>query len=298
MGEGQRVALVGVAISAFLAALKIFIGLIAGSSAVLADGIESTGDVITSGFVWLGLTWAAKPPDSNHPYGHGRAETLSGLIVGLFLIFGGLAISIEAFVSARSADRIPATYALWPLVVSIAVKIWMVRLKWVTGRRIGSAALIAGAMNDAVDMLSGIVAICALSLAIFDPEHFLRADHYGACVIGVIMLITGVRVVRRTGAELMDTMPEDDFVQRIREVAQEVPGIEGVEKVFARKTGLRHLVDIHLEVDPEMSVRTSHELGHRVEDLLLSRIASIADVLVHIEPAGRIVRRVNSRREI
>ena len=284
MTDGQRVALIGVCTSASLAVLKLVFGRLSGSTALLADGFESTGDILASGLVWAGLTWAAKPADSNHPYGHGRAEMLSGLIVGLLLFGGGLAISIEALAHAGGAIRVPASYAVWPLVASILIKLWLLRLKWATGRRIHSTALTADAMNDSVDMLSGVVALAALALTLYDPDHFLRADRYGASVVGLIMMLTGIRVARRTGSELMDTMPDEAFVESIRSVARSVPNVRGVEKIFARKTGLQHHVDIHLEVDPEMPVRASHELGHIVETALLKNVEGIADVLVHIEP--------------
>ncbi len=287
MTEGQRVALVGVAISASLAVVKIVTGILSGSNALLADGFESSGDVLASGLVWLGLTWAAKPADSNHPYGHGRAEMLSGLIVGLLLFCGGIAITFTAILTASSVNRVPALFAVWPLLLSLGIKFWMVRLKWMTGQRIGSAALAADAMNDSVDMLSGIVALAALGLTLYDPAHFLRADHYGAGIVGVIMVVTGVRVARRTGSDLMDTMPEDAFVDKVRQAALSVDGVEGVEKVFARKTGLQHHVDIHLEVDPSMTVRASHQLGHRVERAIVERVESVAKALVHIEPSGK-----------
>jgi cation diffusion facilitator family transporter len=290
MGEGQRVALAGVGISASLALIKIVTGVLSRSSALLADGFESSGDIVASGLVWLGLKYADKPADWNHPYGHGRAETLSALIVGILLSLGGLAISIEAALAARHVTSHPAVYAIGPLIFSVAIKAGIVRVKLTTGSRIGSAALMADATNDLVDIVSGLVALGALALTLYDPDHFLRADKYGACAVGLIMIVSGVRIARRTGSDLMDTMPEDGLLNRIREVAREVPGVEGVEKVFARKTGFRHHVDLHLEVNPDMTVRDSHELGHQVERRLLERINSVADVLVHIEPTGGLKR--------
>jgi cation diffusion facilitator family transporter len=290
VGEGQRVALAGVAISASLALIKIVTGVLSGSSALLADGCEAGGDILASGLVWLGLKFAEKPADWNHPYGHGRAETLSGLIVGILLFGGGLAIAIESALTARGVTSQPATYAIWPLILSVIIKIGIARVKLSTGRRIGSVALTADAMNDAVDIVSGVIALSALALTLYDPDHFLRADKYGACAVGLIMIGTGVRIARRTGIDLMDTMPDDGLLERIREVAREVPGVDAVEKVFARKTGLRHHVELHLEVNPDMTVRDSHELGHLVERRLLESINGVADVLVHVEPTGGLKR--------
>jgi mannose-6-phosphate isomerase-like protein (cupin superfamily) len=163
----------------------------------------------------------------------------------------------------------------------------MMRLKYTTARTIGSNALMADAMNDTVDTFSGIVALGALALTLYDPVHFLHFDHYGACAVGSIMVLAGIRATFRTGQDLMDTQPELKLLDGIREIARNVPGVDGVEKVFARKTGLRHHVDLHLEVNPAMTVRQSHLLGHLVESAILTRMGTIADVLVHVEPSVR-----------
>jgi cation diffusion facilitator family transporter len=272
-------------VSAALAALKIVVGLLAGSTAVLADGFESAGDVLASGLVFVGLTVAAKPADLNHPYGHGRAETLSGFLLGILLSCGGLAIGWQAVAGVGDVQHPPATYAIWPLLISIVVKAGMVSLKLKEGRRSGSSALVADAWNDAIDMLSAAVAISAVGLTLIDPVRFLRADHYGAGVIGIIMAITGFRVVRSTGTQLMDTMPDEKVMAQLRAQAMAVSGVLGVEKLFARKTGLQYHVDIHIEVNPEITVSASHEIARGVRERLRNNLKWVYDTLVHVEPA-------------
>src|SRR5207248_318613 len=122
MRMGQRIAVIGMIVSAGLAALKIVMGLMAQSTSVVADGLESAADVLASGLVLLGLTLAAKPPDSNHPYGHGRAETLTGLLLGFVLFCAGVAISTHALLSAGDVTAPPRSYAVWPLIASILIK--------------------------------------------------------------------------------------------------------------------------------------------------------------------------------
>jgi cation diffusion facilitator family transporter len=283
---GQRIAIIGMIVSACLAALKISVGLMGGSNSLLADGFESAGDVFSSGMVLLGLTLAAKPPDSNHPYGHGRAETLSGLALGMILVLAGMAISVHALTGAGDVTEPPRFFTVYPLLLSIGVKLWLMRLKYTTGRRMGSASLIADAYNDGIDMLSGIAALSALGLTLFNPQEFPRADHYGAFVIGLIVIFTGVRVTRDTGLQLMDTMPDASLLENVRQVAQSVPGVEGVEKCFARKTGLQYHVDLHLEVDPQVTVLVGHDIASRTRDEIKARLDWVADVLVHIEPSG------------
>lgn len=291
MRLGQRVAILGMCVSGGLAVVKILVGLMARSTSVVADGVESAGDVFASGLVLLGLTVAAKPADSNHPYGHGRAETLTGLLVGLMLVGTGLAISVRALLLVGAPQTPPASYALWPLIASILLKSVMSYVKYHYGKQIGSAALMADAWNDGVDILSGAAALAAVGLTLYDPERFLAADQYGGFAVGLIVVFTGIRVARDTGLQLMDTMPDEKLMATIPEVARSVPGVQGVEKCFARKTGLKYHVDLHLEVDPDISVHASHEIAQRVRERLRERLDWVADVLVHVEPSRRAAER-------
>jgi cation diffusion facilitator family transporter len=281
----RRVAVASMATSACLAALKIYVGLQGHSAAVVSDGFESAADVLASGLVLLGLMLAARPPDAEHPYGHGRVETLSGLAVGLMLVISGSLISRQALEHAWDVPHSPAGYAAWPVVASIAVKGAMGLTKRRYARRIGSSALKADAWNDSVDVLSGITALLGLCISLFDPEQFSAADHFGGAAVGVIVVFLGVRVVRDTTLQLMDTMPDTEALDRIRKVALCVPGARGIEKCFARKTGLKWHVDLHLEVDPAMSVYQSHEIATQVRVRVKEQLDWVADVLVHVEPA-------------
>jgi len=290
MQIGPRIALTGMLVSGGLAILKIVAGHLANSNSVLADGFESAADVLASGTILLALTLAARPPDSNHPYGHGRIETLSGLFLGFVLFAAGIAISFHSISAVGNVKTPPASYAIWPLFISIGAKLYLMRYKYATARRILSAALMADAANDGIDALSGLAALIALGLTLYDPVRFLRADHYGAFIIGLIVVFTGIRVVRETGMQLMDTMPDPKLMKLIREVAASVPGVDGVEKCYARKTGLKYHVDLHLEVDPDMTVRDSHDIAQRVRERIREELNWVADVLVHVEPAPRMER--------
>ena len=285
MQVGQRVALAGMAVSGALAVIKIIIGWVGGSTAVVADGFESAGDVFASGFVLLGLILAAKPADQNHPYGHGRVEILTGLFIGLVLTAAGAVIAYRSLDQLNEAHGPPAGYVIWPLIASALTKSGLSAVKFHYGRKIQSAALVADAWNDAVDILSALVALTAVSLTLGNPSRFLTADHWGGFAVGLIVIFTGARVTRDTAYYLMDTMPEEASMEQIRRVAMSVEGVHGVEKCYARKTGLQYHVDLHLEVNPDMTVRASHELAHVVRDRIATEVDWVADVLVHVEPA-------------
>jgi cation diffusion facilitator family transporter len=285
MDTGQRVALAGMAVSGGLAVLKILVGLSGHSTAVVADGLESASDVFASGFVLLGLTMAAKPADQKHPYGHGRIETLTGLLIGMVLTAGGVLISNGALQRIGEPHPPLAGYVVWPLLASLIAKSALATSKFHYGRKLKSDALVADAWNDAMDTISAISALIAVSLSLWNPARFADADRYGGFIVGLIVILAGARVVYDTATQLMDTMPGDDLVRQIRGAAANVEGVRGVEKCYARKTGLRYHVDLHLEVDPEMTVRQSHELAHQVRLNILRNVDWVADVLVHVEPA-------------
>jgi cation diffusion facilitator family transporter len=135
-----------------------------------------------------------------------------------------------------------------------------------------------------MDTLSAVAALTAVGLSLSDPVRFRDADRYGGFVVGLVVVTVGIRVAYQTAMQLMDTMPDDRLMNQIRSVATEVPGARGVEKCFARKTGLRYHVDLHLEVDPDMTVRQSHEIAHDVRLRILETLDWVADVLVHVEP--------------
>jgi cation diffusion facilitator family transporter len=282
----QRVAIASMGISAMLAALKLTVGWMASSTAVFADGLESVGDVVASGVVLFGLTMAARPPDDDHPYGHGRLETLSGFTLGWMLVLAGAAIAIGSMRLVYVQHEPPKAYAIWAMVASVAVKSGLAAFKFQFAKRTRSDGLRADAFNDSIDIVSGLVALTALGLTIYDPQRFLIADHLGGLGVGVIVIFLGMTVVRDTSLHLMDTMPEPGMLDEIRAVALSVPGALGVEKIFARKTGLHYHVDLHLEVDPELTVRDSHEIASAVRKQLRERVEWIADVLVHVEPHG------------
>jgi cation diffusion facilitator family transporter len=283
---GMRVAAASIAASCLLSAASVWIGYMAGSTSVLAAGFEFLGDVLASVLVLAGMTLAARPADEDHPYGHGRIEILAGLSVGAILAAGGVGICYRALQEVTKVHPPPEGYSVWPLLAAILIRTTMSTVKFRVGRRIGSASLVADAWNDAVDILSATAALCAVGLTLYDPVRFLAADHYGGFTVGLFVIYTGIRVLRETSLDLIDTMPPAELIKQIRATAQQVPGVHGVEKCYARKTGLQHHVDLHVEVDPRITVAEAHDIATNVRSHIRSTMPEIADVLVHIEPSG------------
>jgi len=281
---GRRIALISMSAGAALAAAKLLVGFHVGSTSVVSDGLEASGDVLSSGIVYAGLWLASKPPDYEHPYGHGRYETLAGLAVGAMLLLAGAAIGWHSIASLGERTQLQL-YALYPLIAAVFIKVGLAVMKFRAGRKIASTSLEADAWHDITDLLSTGVALVSVLLTLANPARFGIADRVGGIVIGIIIFFLSVKVVRRTVDQLLDTMPEPTKMAEIRTAALGVPGALGIEKCFARRTGLKYHVDLHLEVDPDLTVRESHEIARRVKFAVKGTVPWVADVLVHVEPS-------------
>lgn len=280
----RRVAMAGIGVSALLAGCNLAVGLFTHSTSVVAAGFEFVGDVLASSIIIVGMRVAARPADEEHPYGHGRFETLSAFVVGVILAGGGVLISSTSLMRIGDEHAAPGPLAAAVLVFAIVMRGIMSAIKFRMGRRLHSSALLADAWNDAVDILSASAALIAVGLATYDPVRYLVADHYGGFIVGLVVVIMGLRVVRDASLELVDTMPPAELTDEIIAVAQSVNGVQGIDKVLARKSGLQYHIDLHIEVDPALTVAASHAIAGHVRSRLRSDLAWVADVLVHVEP--------------
>lgn len=281
---GQRLALIGLVTSAGLAFIKLAGGIFSHSTALTADGLESASDVLASAIIWSGMAIARRPPDDRFPYGYGRAESLAGKTVGTILLMSAVLLATHSIHKLMGPAIVLPAWILWPLGLSFLLKGALALTKFRTGRRIRSSALGADSGNDAVDMVSAFVAGVAITLNLVDPEKFAYADPAGGIGVSVIIFLMGIGIFRRTSEELMDAMPPEDLVNAVRKTAEETPGVAAVEKCFGRKSGIQFFFDIHIEVEPNMTVREAHELAHDVKDRLVESCDFVRDVLVHVEP--------------
>jgi cation diffusion facilitator family transporter len=284
MATARGLAGLSVLASGGLAVANIVAGVLSRSTSVLAAGVEFAGDVFASAVVFTGMMVAARPADANHPYGHGRYELLAALVVGLVVTAGGAGICIKSLQDLESMHPPPGFAGVWTLGIAVCLKTGLAWAKFRVGRNVRSASLVADAWNDAIDIISAAAALVAVVLTISDPARFAAADHYGGFIVGIIVIATGLRIIREVSLDLTDAAAPAAVLAEIRSAALEVPGVLGVEKCFARKTGLQYHVDLHIGVDPEMSVIASHDVASDVRKSLRQRVAFVADVLVHVEP--------------
>lgn len=284
LSHGRRATVVSVVVNGVLALVKLVAGILGHSYALIADAIESLGDIFGAAIVWGGLTIAAKPADENHPYGHGKAEPLAALAVALMLVGAGIGIAINAIREIHLPHHAPASYTLVVLIAVVVIKEAMYRYESATARRIRSTAISVDAWHHRGDALTSAAAAVGITIALVGGEGYESADDWAALAACLVIVGNGARFVRYAVGELMDTAPAAVEAESIRASALEVAGAELVEKVVVRKMGPSVFVDLHLEVDPSMSVLDAHGIAHAVKDRIKSNFPHVADVLVHLEP--------------
>jgi cation diffusion facilitator family transporter len=271
-------------ISTLLGIVKIVSGWLGHSYALIADGIESMLDIVGSLVVLGGLRIAAIPPDRNHPYGHGKAESLAAMVVALLLLAAGLGLAVQSVHEILTPHHAPASFTLAVLVLVVAAKELLYRRLSRIGEATASTAIRVDAWHHRSDALTSAAAFIGISVALLGGEGYESADDWAALAACGIIGFNGVRLLRTAISEVMDAAAPAELEQAIRSLVRSVPGVISAEKCFTRKSGPGWLVDIHIEVDGSSSVADGHAIGHRVKDALCSSELRVLDVLVHIEP--------------
>jgi cation diffusion facilitator family transporter len=281
---GLQASTTSIAVNIIFAVVKVATGLVGGSYALVADGIESTADVVSSVIVWGGLRYSSRPPDTTHPYGHGKAESLAGVAVPIFLLVAAVVIALQSLRTIVEPRGVPAWYTLVVLGLVILGKEWMFRRLDRAGRAIESTSLKGDAWHHRSDAITSSAAFIGISIALVGGPRFAAADGWGALVAAVVIFANGIRLLRPAVDEVMDAAADEETIRRIRERAEGVAGVIEVEKCRARKSGLGVLTDIHVVVDGKISVQEGHRIGHDVKDRLIQSDLGVYDVVVHVEP--------------
>lgn len=285
--DSAQLVLRGIGLNGALAVAKFAGGIFGHTYALIADGAESLLDILSSTLVWAGFRVAAKPPDADHPYGHGKAEPLAALAVALFVFLMAGWIAVNAVHEIVTPHRGPAWWTLVVLAGVIVTKAWFSRRMGVAGQEVGSTALGVEALHHWSDAMTSAAAFVGISIALWGGKGWETADDWAALFACVIIAFNGVGMFGKALRDVMDTAVAAKFENEIRALALAVPGVRALDKVRVRKSGLSHLVDIQVRVDGELTVRAGHEIAHAVKDALIASAPhTISDVTVHIEPAA------------
>ncbi|RRB02768.1 cation diffusion facilitator family transporter [Larkinella rosea] len=282
--RGQKSTLVGIVINIGLVLIKGAAGWLGNSYALIADAMESATDIVTSIFVWVGLRTAAKAPDQNHPFGHGKAEPLAAIVVAMALVGAAILIAVQSIQNIQQPHKTPAAYTLVVLAGVVVVKEILFRRIAQVGTETESSAVKADAWHHRSDAITSLTAFVGISIALIGGPGYESADDWAALLASAFIIYNAYHIFRPSFGEIMDETPPGDWQKELETIAMGVDGVKGIDKYRVRKTGFEYFIDLHVTVSGDIPVRKGHDIAHKVKAAILAEKPAVYDVLIHIEP--------------
>ncbi len=286
---GVRITVVGMVSNGVLTIAKLIAGILGGSVAMIADAFHSVSDFATDIGVLIGLAFLAKPADDNHPYGHGRLETVISFLMGLAIILTGLGIGRNAVLKIMGAFQgvypaMPGSIALFAGILSIIVKEGLYHYTRIVAERTGSRTLKANAWHHRTDSLSSVGTVIGIGGAILLGDRWTVLDPVAAVIVSVMVIKVGYHIGYSALRELSDEALSREREKKLCTAIQTVQGVQNFHNLRTRSLGRSVSVDAHITVDPELTVRDGHDIATNVEDSVRGALGNVAFVNIHIEP--------------
>lgn len=264
--------------------VKLITGFVGNSFALIADAIESAGDVFSSFIIYLGLKVSDKPSDKDHPFGHGKVEPIISFLVVFFLIVSAGFIAYQAISNIQSPQTMPSPYTLIVLAGVILYKELLYQFVNKKSKQTDSTSLKADAWHHRSDAITSLAAFVGIGLALMLGEGYEQIDDWAALVASAIIVVNAYFVFRPALGELLDEQNHDELIDEVRGIAEKVTGVIDTEKCFIRKFGMRYVVDIHVRVSATLTVAEGHTIGHNVQNIVRVNFPQIEHVFTHVEP--------------
>ncbi|MDX2503811.1 MAG: cation diffusion facilitator family transporter [Gammaproteobacteria bacterium] len=278
----SKVTIVGAVVNLILAVFKIFIGIIGHSHALIVDGIHSFSDLLSDAMVVIAAKKSIKSADDDHPYGHARIETAFAAVLGGILITVGIGIVIDALDRLTSGDIItPESMTLWVALLSVLSKEALYRYTLIYANRLNSAILKANAWHHRSDAISSIVVLVGIAGSMSGIPYL---DAAAAVIVSMMIAKIGWDIAKESIEQLVDKGLDPDKVKSISQHISDIPGVSQMHMLRSRQMGAEALLDVHIEVAPQLSVSEGHRISDEVSQQLTGEFPDIAQVLVHIDP--------------
>ena len=275
-------------VNAILAILKLLAGFISGSYAVVADGIDSVSDIVSSLVVLIAARIIARPPNIKFPYGYKKADTIATKVLSFIIFFAGAQLAystIRILVSGETMEA-PGRLAIWVTLVSLAGKFVLALMLFRTGKKVESTMLTANARNMRNDILLSLSVLAGLLFTYILDLPLI--DRVLAFLISLFIMYEGFRIFMKSNIDLMDGIDNIEVYNRLFESVHSVRGAHHPHRVRARKIGHYYMINLDIEVDPDLPVKEAHDIAKLVETSIKSNLKNIYDVMVHVEPLGNL----------
>lgn len=285
---GNRVILLTIILNVMLTLLKIGVGLFGNSTAIMADGLHSASDIITSVGVIVGMFLASKPEDDCHQYGHEKAESIAGFLLAIILTLIGLKIGFGSIkMLFHNSYETPHIFTAWVAFFSIIIKEYQFRITMKAAKELNSNAMMGDAWHHRSDALSSVAALGGILGA---RLGFAFLDPLAGTVVSLIVVKIGLALLKTGIDELMDGAIDEEQMEEIQKEIRCMDGVIAVNEMKGRKHGSKAYVDVKICVDPLISVYAGHNIGEQIEHLVRVRLTNVKDVIVHLDPCGENLR--------
>jgi len=283
---GEGVTVLSLAVNGALTAVKVAAGLIFSSQTIIADGLHSGSDLITDVAVLAGLRVSNRPPDQCHRYGHYRISTLVAMLLGAVLMGAAALIAYKALMRLHGPDgQLRAAFPFWVAIASVPIKEGLFRLTRLVGKRTRNLSLLANAWHHRTDALSSLAAAVGLAGVLIGGQDWHFLDAVTALLLSAFLLLVAVRIMGSSASELIDRAPDSKTLSVIEAAVARTPGVRGYHAFRARHVGGKVETDIHIQVDPDLTIRSGHEIAGAVKRKVMQADPNVVEVIVHIEPA-------------
>jgi cation diffusion facilitator family transporter len=269
--------------NAALVTLQITVGLVFQSAVLVADGIHALSDLVTDIGVWFGIRASSAPPDASHPYGHGKIETMVALALGLAIAGTGVALAAGAFARWGTPAVTPNGIVIAAAAAGVLLKEWMFRWTLRRAKKHASPAIAANAWHHRADALSSVPALLAVVTLSFVPE-WTWVEPVGILIVAALIVMSAVSILRPALNDLVDTAPPVEFTLEIVRVVEAVDGVSHAHDVRVRSVGHRQIVDVHIEVNGNLTVREGHAIADAARDAVIHDFNDVEEVMVHVDP--------------
>ena len=267
--------------------VKITTGVIGNCYALIADGIESAGDIFSSLITWGGIQFSQIPPDENHPYGHGKFESLAGMFSGTSLMIAATCIAWNSIKEIITPHFAPSWFTFPVLILVVIIKEVLSRKVMAVGEDMDSQAIKGDAWHHRSDAITSGAAAIGILVAMIGGKGFEMADDWAALIACIIIYMNGFKIFKGSLHEVVDGNVKSEVNASIVKIAKEIEGVVEIEKCRLRKSGFGIFAELHVQVASDMTVKEGHRIGHVVKDTIMEKDSKIRDVVIHLEPAER-----------
>jgi cation diffusion facilitator family transporter len=280
--KSKIVSWTGIWVNLFLTIFKIFAGIWGRSQAMLSDGFHSLSDIFASLLTLTSVKISQKPVDKEHPYGHGKAESIAALCISLILFGMAIVLSYRALSAIfLKVVTVPGLLPLWAALISILVKELMFRHAHHIGKKFDNLAVLAMAHDHRADAVSSVAALAGIAGA---RLGYAFLDPLAGFLVALFILKMGIDIFRPSLGELMDTSLPEDFIDEIKKVTLSIKEIREIDDVKTRRIGWRNSIDLSVKIDADLSIEEGHQISDKIEKLLLRKLKNIGNIMIHINP--------------